>query len=204
MEVWILPNHNTEQWTQHRVVRTDIISAHCRKMFCKGKCFAMKTSFYWTHLGRSLPILSWLLPFGSPPVSSGPRFFPGAAWSIRRLHWACSIYGVKPSEEVRAFLLLVLRRAVVKEVYLYLFRTSRPQLTSTNHMKAELYGALCNCYNTWEVHGNAVRSSIWLLHASGSPAIESHHPYDASDHIFKSKRKWSLSRQGGLVVRALE
>jgi hypothetical protein len=35
----------------------------------------------------------------------------GTAWSIRRMHWPCSIYGDPPSTEVRAFMLLVLHGA---------------------------------------------------------------------------------------------
>lgn len=43
-----------------------------------------------------------------------------------------------------------------------------------------------HCYNIWEMHGEAVWSLIWPLHASGGSAIPSQSPYKASDHIFRS------------------
>ena len=42
---------------------------------------------------------------------AGGACMKGAAWSFRRLHWPCSIYGDTASAEVRAFILLELHRA---------------------------------------------------------------------------------------------
>ena len=49
---------------------------------------------------------------------------------------------ITASAEVKAFLLIALRRAVVKEVSWCLYWTSRPHLPSTNHVNAEIYRAL--------------------------------------------------------------
>jgi hypothetical protein len=63
-----------------------------------------------------------------------------------RPHLPCCIYSDTTTAEVRTFILLALRRAVVKEVVnevsLCLYRMYRPHLPSTNHVNAELYGAL--------------------------------------------------------------
>lgn len=86
------------------------------------------------------------------------------------------------------------RRAVVKEVVnevsLCLHRTSLPHLSSTNHVNMELYRVLSIVTTFWEVHGNAVQSSIWPLHAFRGSAIASHPPYGASDQM--SSINWLL------------
>lgn len=47
-------------------------------------------------------------------------------------------YFLRLAEQGRAIV-----KEVVKEVSLYLYRTYRPHLPSTNHAIVELYGALC-------------------------------------------------------------
>jgi hypothetical protein len=56
-----------------------------------------------------------------------------------------------------------------------------PHLQSTNHVNAELSTLLQNVCD-----GDAVWSLILPLRASGGSEIESHPPYEASDHIFRS------------------
>jgi hypothetical protein len=69
----------------------------------------------------------------------------GAAWSFWRLRWPCSIYGDTASAEVRAFILLELRRAAqtccersCQGSEFVFYRTSHPRLLSNNHVNAEL------------------------------------------------------------------
>jgi hypothetical protein len=57
-----------------------------------------------------------------------------------------------------------------------------------------------HCYKIWEAHGEAVRSSIWPLHASRGSAIVSQPPYRASDHIFGASLNCFLKCEWGTRI----
>lgn len=77
-------------------------------------------------------------------------------------------------------------RAVVKEaVSLCLYRTSRPHLPSTNHVNAELYGALHIVTKFGRC--TVMRYRAWFGLCMSLEALHCPHPpYGDSDHIFGS------------------
>ena len=113
----------------------------------------------------------------------------GAAYSIRYLHWPCSIYSDTASAEVRAFILCELCRAVQSccQGSEFVFILDLPPSPTVNQScQCGAIQSLPHCYKIREAHRAAVRSSIWPLSASRGAAIASHHPYGASDHVVRS------------------
>lgn len=91
----------------------------------------------------------------------------GSSWSIHHLKWPYSIYYHAASTDFRTFILLALSGGRAQLLWRscqgseFVFMQDVPPPSIVNQS--------CPCGATliWEVHGDAVRSMFWPLHASG-------------------------------------